>query len=253
MFLALAMLVLAVQDPPPESSTGIRLEAAAWLVIPGGWITITQGSRAGSGTPLRVDDDLDLSNSVAPVLAGRWEFLENHAIGARASIVNLSGSGTVEESFIFHGSTFDAGREVHADQDFTLVEFGYEFTFLRREPFRATAHLGGEYWSYSGRIRTTDSLAPIDTKRSFDSGFWMAGLEVAWSPHPGVDIRGRAVGGVERSRQNFFDLEADALFRPVGGLSLFLGYRYHALRFLQSTNESDLRFQGPLLGVELSF
>lgn len=224
-----------------------------WWVHPGGSLTITQGSRPGSATKADIGSDIDLGTEVAPVLEGRWEFLPRHAVGVRFALLDLTGTGTADEDFIYHGSLFAAGRTVHAEMDFLLTEFDYQYTFHRSESLSLTAHLGGELWGFSARLHTADALPTIDTQRSFDSGFWLAGLDMAWMPHPLLELRGSTVGGVEGSHQNFFNVEARALYRPWPWLALSAGYRYQALRFHQSTNESDLTFQGPQVGVEIRF
>jgi len=246
------VLALAAQDSEPSDS-GLRFDAMGWYVRPGGSVTITQGSRPGSATKADIDSDIALGAEFAPVLEARWEFLPRHAVGVRFALLDLSGTETVDEDFIYHGSLFAAGRTVRAEMDMLLVEVDYQYTFHRTETLSMTVHLGAEIWGFSGRLSTADAQPPIDTQRSFDSGFWLAGLEVGWEPIPKLELRGSAVGGVEGSHQNFFNVEARALYRPLPWLALSAGYRYQALRFHQSTNESDLFFHGPEVGVELRF
>jgi len=256
MYPLLGLLVLCAQDPPPDQpgkDLGLTADVLAWDVSPGGWVTITRGSRAGTGTPVHLGSEVDLEPGFAPELEGRWEFLESHAVGIRGSLLDLSGTGVTDEGFVYHGVVFDAGRTVHAELDFATVQFDYRYTALRTEVVRLGLHLGAEYWDFSMRLRTADALPSLDTQRSFSSAFWMTGVDVDWRPHPQVDLLFRALGGTERSRQYFFDLDARALWSPWKNVGVSLGYRYQAVRFRQSTNQSHFRFQGPEVGIDLRF
>ncbi|MBV8881279.1 MAG: hypothetical protein JO332_15035 [Planctomycetaceae bacterium] len=241
------------QEPPAPDETGIRMDLRGWLVEPGGWVEITRGSRPGTATRTRLGSEIELDRELVPDLRARWEFLDRHAVGVGVALLDLSGTRIADDGFVYHGETFDAGRKVVADMDLTLVPFDYQYAFYRTPTLGLTGHAGAEYWSYAGHLRTADGLPPLDTKRRFDSAFWMAGLDGAWSPAAWVDFRALAAGGTERQNQYFYNLEATAVLRPWANVAFSLGYRANVLRFRQSTNASDLRFRGPEIGVEIRF
>ncbi|MBI3854869.1 MAG: hypothetical protein HY293_04180 [Planctomycetes bacterium] len=81
----------------------------------------------------------------------------------------------------------------------------------------------------------------------------MAGLDLSWRPDPILELRALGAGAVERAHQNFFKVDAEALLRLSDSVGVSLGYRLHALRFRQSANQSNLKFHGPSLGLEISF
>jgi hypothetical protein len=252
----LALLAIGGQEPAPEPADkdlGLKFDVLGWFASPSGSVTITRGSRPGTATPVEIDRDIDLGSEFAPMLEARWEFLESHAVAVRGSLLDLSGTHVTEQDFVYHGELFSAGRTVHAEMDFATVEFDYQCSFLKTGSLRLTGHLGAEYWAFSARLRTADDLPPLDTQRSFASAFWLVGLDSDWSPDPLVDLQMFVAGGTERANQYFFNLDARVVFRPWNTLNFSAGYRYQAVHFRQSTNRSDLNFQGPEVGLELRF
>jgi hypothetical protein len=197
--------------------------------------------------------DVDLDPGFVPAIDARFRFSESHAVGLQVATIAASGTRTADEAFIYHGELFDAGRRVRAELDLILLEMDYQYTFNPGDRLRFTGHLGAAYWNFAGHVKTEDALPPLDTRRSFDSGFWMAGIDLSYRVHPLLEVRAFGAGGFERARQNFFKVEGDVLFKPLDHVALSLGYRLHALRFLQSTNRSNLTFDGPTLGLEVSF
>jgi hypothetical protein len=250
------VLALTAQDPDPtpeRDDLGLRIGVLGWYVSPAGSVTITRGSRPGTGTPVEIDRDIALGAEFAPMLEGRWEFLESHAVAVRGSLLDLNGTRVTEQDFVYHGEVFNAGRTVRAELDFATVEFDYQYSFLQTPTLRLTGHAGAEYWAFSGRLSTADALPPIDTQRAFDSAFWLLGLDGAWNPNAILEFRIFAAGGTERSNQYFFNLDARVLLHPWDPVGISLGYRYQAVHFRQSTNLSDLHFTGPEFGIELRF
>jgi hypothetical protein len=255
-FSLLTLLAIGVQEAasePAEKDLGLKFGVLGWYATPGGSVTITRGSRPGSGTPAEIDRNIDLGSEFAPMLESRWEFLDSHAVAVRGSLLDLSGTRVTEQDFVYHGEHFTAGRTVHAEMDFATLEIDYQYSFLRAQSLRLTGHLGAEYWAFSARLRTADALPPLDTQRSFDSAFWLVGLDSEWSPDALVDLRLFVAGGTERANQYFFNLDARVVFRPWNAVNLSAGYRYQTVDFRQSTNRSDLHFQGPEIGLELRF
>jgi hypothetical protein len=255
MFLAFVLLCALAQEgsPAPADEPRLQVSALGWYAMPSGWLYITLGSQPGTATHMDLGSDADLDSRFVPALDGRFRFSESHAVGLQFASIAASGTRSADEAFIYHGQLFDAGRRVRAELDLTFLEMDYQYTFNPADRLRVTGHLGAEYWKFSGRVKTEDALPPLDTRRGFDSGFWMAGIDLSWRVDPLLEVRAFGAGGFERARQNFFKIEGDLLFKPLDQVALSLGYRLHALRFLQSTNRSNLKFDGPTLGLELSF
>lgn len=247
----------SLDDLEGEESPGtppvLQMSLLAWEASPSGWLEITQGSRPGSATHMGIGSDIALDPQVAPAIDGRVRLLDSHALGIQFSRFASSGTRIASDSFIYHGDLFEAGREVQADVDFTFVSADYQYTFNAGDPLQVTGHLGGELWIFSSRVETVDGLSPLDTRRAFSSGFWLGGLDLSVRPLPFLELRASGDGGFERVHQDFFKVAGEVLWRPWEHLALSAGYRYLTIRFLQSTNRSNIAFQGPTLGLELSF
>lgn len=252
-----ALILLLLQSEVPRTLTldepDLRIGAAAWYATTLGWVEITRGSQAGSGTHMVTGSDVDLDPGVAPAIEARLGLAGPHAAALRFSRVESAGTRTADNTFIYQGNTFDAGRRVKAEMTFLMLEGDYQLEVDLAEGLRATAHAGLQYWKYTGHVKTADGGPPIDSHRAFDSAFWMAGAGVSWSAMAGVELRALGVGGIQRANQNFFKVEADALLHSAPGAAVAFGYRLHAIRFRQSSNRSNLKFHGPTLGLELAF
>lgn len=238
-------------EEPPEP--GVQASVQAWLAVPKGWLNITRGSQPFTATHADLGSDIHLDPDVAPVVDTRIRLSGSHGLGIGFAQVDAEGTGDVDESFTYHGDVFDAGRRVNTELDFLLLWGDYQFTFNPGDDLEVTAHAGAEYWAFSGRVKTVDTGPALTTQRSFDSAFWMAGLDLSWKAASGVELRASAAGGYERSSQYFWKAEGDVRLRLAGPLSLTAGCRIDVIRFRQSTNQSNLQFFGPTLGVDVAF
>jgi hypothetical protein len=251
LWFALAGSLLSQVENPP--GVEVRVGAQAWYAVPKGWLNITLGSQPFTATHADIGSDISLGPDTAPVVEGRMRFSGSQGFGIRVAQIDAVGSGTADESFTYHGDVFDAGRRVRSELDFLLVEGDYQFTVNPGDDLEVSAHAGAEIWSFSGRLKTVDSGPLLTTQRAFDSGFWLAGIDLAWKVGGGVELRALGVGGLERASQYFWKAQGDVLLRISGSVSLTAGYRIHVIRFFQSTNQSNLKFFGPTLGVEADF
>jgi len=232
---------------------GLTFRGQAWYVDPSGWLYITRGSRAGTATRMVEGRDNHLESGVATVLEGRFTFWGPHSVSVRAGSYDTTGTGTAAQDFIYHGRTFAAGRRVRTDLDMTIVDVEYLYTHRAASWLTLTGHLGVEYWRFSGNVHTVDSGPFTEGDRGFSSGFWLAGIDGVVDLHESVAARFLVVGGAEGKGRMFIEAEAGVQFRLGGGTSLHAGYRWHLIHFRQSTNESDLLYSGPTLGLQIDF
>jgi hypothetical protein len=254
--LLLTLAALSPQDqesPTEQPIPTLTLEAAGWIARPSGNIYITRGSRAGTATTARVDHEIDPEVAVTPLLEARLRFWGEHAVGVRFMPIRESGSQTPTSDFIYHGTLFPAGRKIQTDLRLTLVDVDYQYTWTPAEDFRLTAHAGMEFWDFAGKVKTVDSGPPLDTTRGFSSAFWLLGVEGEIRLSEQWRLNLFAAGGMERSQQNFYEIEGSIVFTPWAHVGLTAGYLLHRIRFYQSTNQSNLGFDGPTLGVVLRF
>jgi len=250
-WLAVTGSLLSQVENSPRIEVQVGLQG--WYAVPKGWLNITLGSQPFTATHADIGSEIFLDPDAVPVLEGRLRLLGSQGFGLRVAQIDAAGTGTADESFTYHGDIFDAGRRVRSELDFRLLEGDYQFTANPEDDLEVTAHVGAQVWSFSGRVKTVDAGPLLTTQRAFDSGFWMSGLDLSWKVGGGMELRALAVGGFERASQYFWKAEGDALVRLGGSLSLTTGFRIHVIRFFQSTNQSNLKFFGPTMGVEISF
>lgn len=238
-------------DPAGEPAVEVR--ARAWFMTPYGWLYITRGSRPGTATRMVDGSDNHVDPSVTSIVDLKMRIWGPHSIGLRAGSCDTKGTGTVSENFIYHGRTFAAGRQVETDLDFRVFDFEYLYAMSLAPGLTLTGHLGAQYWEFSGKVTTVDAGPRVAGDREFTSGFWLAGVDGLWDVHENFSLRFLAVGGIETEGRHFYELEAGALLRLGNRIAFEVGYRLYQIHFQQSTNEADLRYYGPTLGVELRF
>lgn len=240
-------------SPEDRSLPLLTLDAEGWDVHASGWIFITRGSEPGSATKARLDREFDLETHPTVALGLIFRPYESQGLGLRAMVFDQTGTWRSDQDFIFHGTLYPAGREIRARIDVRMADLDYQLSFRPSPELRVTGHLGVEYWQFFSRIRTVDGGPLIDQQRGFDSGLWFAGIDVSWDFSDFLAVRGSAIGGVEGSGRSLLDLQIAMEVKVLKDVSLTLGYRLHELRFHQSTNQADLLYSGPILGLELRF
>lgn len=251
----LAMAIALDQDPAgePDSRPSGVLCADAWYAVSSGWIFITRGSQPGTATRAREGRDFDLDPAFLPAGDARLRLYDAGFLGFRIVQAEESGGRTAAENFIFHGQSYPAGRRIDADIGFLLMDLDFQFTMRASQELTITPHLGAEYWGFSSRLRTADALPPIDEKRSFSSGYWLGGIDVEERLSGILRLTLSLLGGADGADRFFIEAGAGARVQLLPPLSLTLGYRVHEVRFHTSTNEANVLFHGPSLGLELIF
>ena|SRR5579883_2345427 len=237
----------AEEDPVWEA------EAQAWYAMPSGWIFITRGSQPGTATRARQDRDFRLDSEVIPS-GGAWvRFWGPNVLGFRAVSTEESGTHTTERDFIYHGETYGEGRQVHAAMGFLLLDLDYQYRWKVSDDIILVPHVGGEYWGFSSRIRTVDSLPSIDEQRTFSSGYWLAGLDFEARLSDAFRSKVTLLGGATGTDRYFIRADAGLALDVAPHLALTASYRFHNVRFHTSTNEADLFVHGPTVGIEARY
>jgi hypothetical protein len=246
------ILSLAVAQQGPEPPR-IAFEGDAWYVVPSGWIFITRGSRPGTATRARQGDQFKLDPELLPAGDVQFRLWDASAIGFRVLPAEESGSHAASSDFVYHGETYAAGRQVRAEVGFLLMDLDFQYAWKAGEDLTVTPHLGAEYWGFSSRLRTADSLPQIDERRSFSSGYGLAGVDLAARLSERLSLKVSFLGGATGADRYFMEARAGLEFRALDFLSIDLGGRFHELRFHTSTNEANVLFYGPSAGITLRF
>ena len=249
----LAALLGGFPPAAPQDEPAASAALEAWHVDPSGWLFITRASVAGTATRIDEGDEFRLDRGFVPMLKARASFSANDAAGFRYVPIELSGESTAPEDFIFHGTTYGAGRRVDSRLLLTVYDLDYRRRFRLDDRLTLTARLGLEAWRFSARLRTEDALPPISQRRSFSSLYWLGGADLDADLSRGFGARLSLLGGINEHDKHFFEVDAGAAYRPIPSISLSAGLRLHRLRFDHVTNEADLSFAGPYAGIEISF
>jgi hypothetical protein len=255
MLLAALGTSAAAQEPPSkdEPRPTVSAELDGWLASPSGWIFITRGSQPGTATHAHEGREFGLDSEVLPVGDAWIRFWESHALGFRIVPAQESGTHTASADFIYHGERYAAGRDIRSDVGFLLADVDYQYRWEISEDVTFTPHAGAEYWGFSSHLRTIDTLPSVDEKRSFSSGYWLAGADTEMRLAPWLRAEALLLGGLTGSDRYFVEADAGLALQPASCVSVTLLYRFHEVRFHTSTNEADLRFHGPSVGLELRF
>ncbi len=250
-------VALRQEDAPPASESQelprFSLEADAWVASASGWMYITLGSRPGTATRAREGNAFDLEPQVLPMVKAWFRFWDSNALGFRMVSTSESGTQSAEHDFVYHGNVYAAGRSVQAKLGLHLMDVDYQYAWKAAEEVTVTPHLGVAYWKFSSHLRTADGLPPIDEKRSFSSGYWLAGVDLDAKLSGAFRLHGSLLGGFNGTDRYFIEAEIGAGLRPLDTLELTLGYRFHELKFHTSTNEANLIFHGPYVGLAIHF
>lgn len=231
----------------------LSAEGDAWLASPSGWIYITRGSQPGTATRARVGHEFGLDSEVLPA-GGAWvRFWESHALGFAIVPAEESGTHTASGDFLYHGAAYAQGREIHSEVGFLLADVDYRYRWELSDDLTLTPHAGAEYWGFSSHLRTVDALPPVDEKRSFSSGYWLSGADLEAGLASWLRGEAQVLGGTTGSSRYFLHASAGLALRPAAWASITFLYRFHDVRFHTSTNQADLRFQGPSAGLEVRF
>jgi hypothetical protein len=243
----------SAQDEPTDPLPTVNVELDGWYAAASGWIFITRGSQPGSATRAREGRNFDLDPEVLPVGEAWLRFWGPSSVGFRIVPTEESGTRTTSEDFIYHGMTYAAGREVHADVGFLLADVDYRYRAELSEVLTLTPHLGVEYWGFTSHLRTTDPLPPIDENRRFSSGYWLAGADLEARISGPLVARASLLGGITGSDRYFVEAQAGLALTLGSGFSVTVDFRVHDVRFHTSTNEADLLFYGPSVGAQVRF
>jgi hypothetical protein len=231
----------------------LALEVDAWDAGASGWIFITRGSRPGTATRAREGNSFGLDSRILPVGKVWFGLGDAGALGFRAVSAGETGTKSAEQDFVYHGNLYAAGRKIRADVGFLLLDLDYQLAWKLAPDLTLTSHLGAEYWGFSSRLRTIDGPPVIDEQRSFSSGYWLGGIDLEAQLSGSFSLRFSILGGCDGGDRYFVEAEAGAGVRLIRSLALKAAYRVHDVRFHTSTNEANLLFHGPSLGLELTF
>ena len=245
MLFRLLLLVAAVDQEPGFS---IRGEGEYWYATPTGQLMITLGSRPGSGNIGRVGEDFGLkSTGIAGAEAGAsWG---DHRVRLSYLDLRFRGEDELDDTLIFHGTTYPQGEKVTSRIDFPRLSFGYDYDVWNTTWTKTWVGLVGHVYWFSARL-TGDTQ---DEVRSYSRGGAALTTSIEAFPGPVRVAADGSLGYSTSSHQLFGGVRLTAEIGAWGRLALGLGYRWERMDASGGTNVAALTLHGPTAFVTLRF
>lgn len=215
-----------------------------------GTMLITRGGEPGSGSEIDVDDTLGLDDGDVFEVGVAWAPFARHRVFVAYERFSFDAEEVLPESVIFRDVMFDAGDRVASSLELDIVKAGYEALLAGSPSSSLRAGIAGWVWRYQGSLENLDG--PEDQSRSFTHVLPVA--HVAADAAFGVlHLTARASGGWIGTDRYVIDLSGGVGVRLWDRLSLDLGWRWTRFVFDETTNEGDLVFSGPYVGLTVDF
>lgn len=242
----------------PETKVPAQLESRPFSLLIGGWNSSLRGNLDSQGSSLDFGGDLSSGRETSVTLSA--EISPGPADRFRATYVNFSFNGTLNRTFVHSGKTYNPG-----------AEFRLRSKFVDLEGFRGLQQRSRMAWGVLYGIMLTDSdleiaqnIPGIRQITSWESRFGYPYLGMAARSNNGGSIGWEASGkffiwnGDGRYRTH--DLELKFLFGQGSRSVLskrkfwgYLGYRDFCWDGEFDEDRVELRFSGPILGIEFFF
>lgn len=211
-----------------------------------GTLRITRGGEPGTGSEIDVDDTLGLDDGDVFEVGVAWAPFARHRVFVAYERFAFEATEVLPESVIYRDVMFDAGDRVRSSLELDIVKAGYEGLLAGTPSSSLRAGIAGWVWRYQGSLENLDG--PEDQSRSFTHVLPVA--HVAADAAFGVlHVAARAAGGWIGTDRYAIDLSGGVGVRLFDRLSLDLGWRWTRFVFDETTNEGDLVFSGPYVGL----
>ncbi len=219
--------------------------ASAWWTVPAGdHVKITLGGQPGSGTRVDTDTDMDLGAGLA-WQAGLDATYDRHRIRAAYESLSVDGKNTLARDVVFHGVTFEAGEEVKSTLDLTFWKASWDYRLMGTNETGLRAGVGAWVWTFDASM---EGSRDPKTSRDFTHAYPVATVD-AFARFDRWTVGGSVAFGFLQSDRYLVDAEAHAGVRLTDRLEVDVGYRFLKFLFHESTNEGDLLFDGPYVGI----
>ena len=245
-------------QPLPETEVPAQRDSKEFSVLIGGWNSALRGDLNSQGMSLNFGGDLSSKRVTSVALAA--EISPNPRDRFKATYVNFSFSGTLNKTFVHSGKTYNPGAEFHLRSK-----------FIDLEGFRELRQRSRVIWGVLYGIMLTESdleiaqnIPGIRQISTWESRFGYPYLGVAARSNHSGSIGWEASGKFfvwnGDGRYNTHDLELKLLFgqgsRKMSSRRKFWGYLgYRDFRWDGDFDEDvvELRFSGPIFGIEFFF
>lgn len=213
-----------------------------------GTMLITRGGRPGSGSEIDVDDTLGLDDGDVFEVGVAWSPWARHRVSLAYERFAFDAAQVLPESVVFRDVMFDAGDRVASSVELDVVKAGYEALLTASPTAEVRGGLAAWVWRYQGSLENLDG--PEDQSRSFTHVLPVAHL-AADATFGALHLTGRVGGGWIGEHRYAIDLAGGVGVRLWDRLTLDVGWRWTRFVFDETTNEGDLVFSGPYVGLGL--
>jgi hypothetical protein len=253
---------IAIPAPSPqphrEAETTAPRDSRPFSVLIGGWNSALRGNLDSQGMSLNFGSDLSTDRETSGALA--VEFSPNAKDRFKVTYVNFAFSGTLKKTFVHNAKTYNPGAEFHLRNKFLDLE-GYR-ELRQRSRFD---------WGVLYGIMLTDSDLEIAQNvpgmrqiTTWESRFGYPYLGLAARSNNGGsvgwEVSGKFFVWNGDGRYNTHDLELKLVFgkgsRKISSERKFWGYLgYRVFRWDGDFDDDtvEVRFSGPILGIEFYF
>lgn len=235
---------------PKDSSFGVT--AQYWMASPDGHAYITAGSKPGTATNVRLDNDLGLDSERILDWSAFASF-GDHRFTAEYLPLSFSGSDTASHDYLFHGATYPAGDRTSADLNLDTWVLKWDMALWKQKKSEDALRvgLGAWFWKFDLHLKGTPS--GNNETRQFHHLY--PGVHGDWVSELGggatLDLKGAiAATGLEK---RLYDWSAEIAYPLSDALKLGIGYRWLRWDFDESTNDGDYSIRGPYAALSLRF
>lgn len=246
------------KQPLPKPENFSTRDSKQFSVLLGGWNSSMRGDLNSQGMSLNFAGDLSSKRETSLMLAA--EFSPNPKDRFKATYVNFHFSGTLNKTFVHNAKTYNPG-----------AEFNLRSKFLDLEGFRELQQRSRVSWGVLYGIMLTDSDLEISQNipglrqiTTWESRFGYPYLGVAamsnHSGNIGWEASGKFFVWNGDGRYKTHDLELKLLLgqgsRKISSrrkLWGYIGYRDFCWDGDFDEDGVELRFSGPIFGIEFFF
>lgn len=215
-----------------------------------GTMLITRGGEPGSGTEIDVDDTLGLDEGDVFEVGVAWAPWARHRLFVAYERFAFDVEGVLPASVIFRDVMFDAGDRVASSLELDIAKAGYEALLAATPTTQVRAGIAAWVWRYQGSLENLDG--PEDQSRSFTHVLPVAHL-AGDATFGALHLTGRVAGGFIGADRYTIDLSGGVGVRLGRRLTLDVGWRWTQFVFDETTNEGNLVFSGPYVGLGFEF
>lgn len=245
-------LTLLLSSAMPAGAFEIGARALYWF--PTMKADMKADTDAKVGTDLNLKDNLGVGSESFPTFEA-FGGVGKHRLSLAYTPIKYSGSTRLASPVNFNGQTFAAGSDVNTDLKLRMLDLEYQYKFLDLENI-----LAGFSLSAIGQIKYIDGEAKMEAPATATSADFTVRVPIPMvgvGAHVGLLaglLEARAkVTGVAYSRNYLYEGLADLSWTPFPFLDIHGGYKIIRLKIDHNDKFLDTQFQGPYVGLTVSF